>query len=236
MIFSDLGAALKISLPIIAMIILGLLLTPTTPEAIAAEAEPLSPVLWIALQLLGSVATLWVAVAWHRYVLLAEYPGSVLPRFHGGRVLAYFGWSLVLGVVLFALPGAVIALLAWTATGGVIKEPSAGVILPIVLAALVLVWVLARLSLVLPAAAIGERLGLRDSWQATRPIALGIIGLFALTFGFAMLLMVGVMLAYYALPLAGQIAAAVFQWIMTLLQLSILTTLYGVYVEGRSLD
>lgn len=236
MIFGDLGSALKISLPVIAMIILGLLLTPTTREAVATGAEPLSPVPWIALQLLGGFATLWVAVAWHRYVLLAEYPASVLPRFHGGRVLAYFGWSLVLGVVLFALPGAVIALLAWAATGGAIEEPSAAVVLPIVLAALVLVWVSMRLSLVLPAAAIGERLGLRDSWQATRPIALGIIGLFALTIGFAMLLMVGVMVLYYTLPMTGQIAAAIVQWIMMLLQLSILTTLYGVYVERRSLD
>lgn len=236
MIFADLGAALKISLPVIAMLILGLLLLPTTPEAIAAGTEPPSPVLRIALQLLGGFATLWVAVAWHRYVLLSEYPGSVLPAFHGGRVLAYFGWSLVLGVVLFVLPGAIIALLAWAVTGGLTEELSTGVILPIFLAALVLVWVSVRLSLVLPAAAIGEQLGLRGSWQATRPIALGIVGLLFLTFGFGMLLMVGVVLSFYALPLAGQIATVVAQWIMTLLQLSILTTIYGVYVQGRSLD
>ena len=45
------------------------------------------------------VAGLWIAVAWHRYVLVIEKPG-VLPVFHGDRILAYFGKGLLAGLIL----------------------------------------------------------------------------------------------------------------------------------------
>lgn len=35
------------------------------------------------------IATLWIAVAWHRFVLLNEAPQGLLPAFKGDRVMAY---------------------------------------------------------------------------------------------------------------------------------------------------
>lgn len=72
---------------------------------------------------LGLAATvlplLWMAVGWHRFVILGERPWPVAPRLNGGRILAYAGRNLViillailygLGVVfLFSLVAGIVA-------------------------------------------------------------------------------------------------------------------------------
>ena len=42
---------------------------------------------------------LWIAVSWHRFILLEEYPHRLLPPFRSDRILADLGRSLLLGLV-----------------------------------------------------------------------------------------------------------------------------------------
>ena len=47
-----------------------------------------------------SFCFLWIAVAWHRYILLNEVPTGLVPRFNGGAMLAYFGRGLLIGIAI----------------------------------------------------------------------------------------------------------------------------------------
>jgi hypothetical protein len=99
----------------------------------------------------GSVLFLWIAIGWHRFILLDEVPGAALPTFRGGHLLTYFGNGLL--VLLASLPiliGAAILLFVIASMGG---SPVLIAILTIVSSVAMLV-VFYRLAPVLPATAI----------------------------------------------------------------------------------
>lgn len=225
MIFSDFGTTLKISLPVIVMMVIQLAL-------LAASGASAGSSGWsdIIIRILDLIASLWVAVAWHRYVLLTEYPDGVLPRFHGAEMAKYLGKTMLLLLIVIA-PGAIVVLLG-SRTGAI---GGGSVTLALVLV-LILTWVSMRLSVILPAAAVGKPLRLAEAWQATRPISVGLIGLLFLTCLVAIVpaIVIGVLLTMA--PMLGVVFASILQWLMTLLSLSIATTLYGIYIEGRRLD
>ncbi len=52
---------------------------------------------------------LWMAVGWHRFVLMGERPWPIAPRLHPGSMLAYAGRSLL--VLLMALLATLVAVL-----------------------------------------------------------------------------------------------------------------------------
>lgn len=248
MVFRNFGTVLKISSPVIVYILLGFILFPmpqsfagvtghsffpgaNVPIRSAPGAGTLVGLFW---QWLGLFCAYWVAVAWHRYVLLEEYPGTVLPALHGGRVLAYFGRSLLLGIVL-VLPLMVMAIAAANLVGGRGAGWPVGLIVLFVVAVVAFFWASMRLSLVLPAAAIGESLGLAGAWEATQPISLHLFGLLGLFFGLGLVFGIVLVVLFLLSPLVALIALAVIQWFLLVAGLSVLTTLYGVYVEGREI-
>jgi hypothetical protein len=133
-----------------------------------------------------SLAVLACIVRWQRHVALDEPLRGTAPL--DGRVLRYFLRSILLGLVC-ALPVAAAALLG-LATGTIVRNPegsgapfgigAAGIAILAggTVAALLL---FARLSLVLPAASVGDRdLGLRGSWAATRGHGLRLLAVFLL--------------------------------------------------------
>jgi hypothetical protein len=93
-----------------------------------------------------------------------------------------------------------------------------------------------RISLILPAAALSARMSIPDSWEATRTVAASLWGV--------ALILAGLNLVLYliaGLLLPGQFGASfvirtMFFALEGLIFISILTTLYGHLVEGRSLD
>lgn len=237
MVFGNFSSALRVSTPMIVVAFLGIFVVPS------GDASPLdSPaeqfysmfsgpfLVWLLAYL---VATLWVAVAWHRYCLREEYPGAILPAFRGDRILGYLGWS-----VLIMLVATLISVLAGTVISAI-----AAITQSAALAALlwlgwfgVLLWLVQRISLVLPASAVNDAKTLRQSWEATRPIS-GTI--FAVALMFALF---SVMLGQAALPFIGVslglagVVNGISQWISTMLGLSILTTIYGICMEGRTIE
>ena len=165
-----------------------------------------------------------IAVNWHRYVLLNE-PVGWLPQVRMDRILAYFGTALLVGIITFVV-ATVIVLVAGAlgAIGWLIGIP-----LFVVVFALSL-----RLSTALPGAALGQGGGLSGSMAATTGATGTLIALTLIYFGASIL--VGIVVGLLSMiPLLGVLINLGFQWIAMLVGLSILTTLYGHYVEKRTL-
>ncbi|MBY6140171.1 hypothetical protein KUV26_12050 [Leisingera daeponensis] len=175
---------------------------------------------------------IWVFVSWHRFVLLEEYPSGLLPAFRGDRMLAYVGNALLIFLVALAvmIPAGVIAALV----GGIAGEGGAAVIaLVIILFALFTAVAIYRLTPILPAAAIGQPLKLRDAWDKTRGTTGTIMLLVVLLGLFNVLLQVVVDLSMAVFAPLGIVFLILATLVATLVNVSVVTTFYGHYVEGR---
>ncbi|MEP1929779.1 MAG: hypothetical protein ABJJ37_00680, partial [Roseibium sp.] len=49
------------------------------------------------------IISLWIAVAWHRYILMEEVPQGFLPKWHGDRMAAYFGRSILIMLIMVGI-------------------------------------------------------------------------------------------------------------------------------------
>ncbi len=172
------------------------------------------------------VAMLSFTVNWHRYVLLEERPQSWISSFDLKRIGAYFIAGFKLGIFIFFImvPVSIFALSVGVVVGA-----------PIFFAAFVLVSVYAtQLSITLPAAAIGKPINLlatseymKGSFWTVFALILLLLLANVLIFGIVALLNNGM---YVTTATCVQFIAQVF---ISMLNVSILTTLYGYYVEGR---
>jgi hypothetical protein len=175
--------------------------------------------------------SLWIAVGWHRYVLLGEEPAGYMPTMKPDRIWAYFVRSMGVVLVLFAasIPFSILGGLISVALGAV----PGGTMFMIVMAAVVyvpLVILSFRLSGSLPATALGSEVDFWAGWNATKSanvdmLVLAIIGVVA-------------SLAINALgmiPVIGIAVQFVGGWVMMMVGVSILTTIYGHYIEGRNI-
>ncbi len=243
-VLGNLGAALRITAPLV--VIPSVILFVTNPEVILQSMQPVDPlappdaaafpavnVPGLAIGLITAlIGWLWAAVAWHRFVLLEEYPTSVLPSWRGSQIVNYFGNSLLIGLVLI---GVVLAFgIAIGLITAVLQSLSVAVALGIGLA-IGASWVALRIGLILPATAIGARLGIGESWRATAAVSgqllLPVIVL-ALVFG---LINQAVSLALGPTLVAAAVGIAIY-WVQLLLNLALMTTLYGNLIEGRQLN
>jgi membrane-anchored glycerophosphoryl diester phosphodiesterase (GDPDase) len=194
------------------------------------------------------VAYCWAAVGWHRYVLLEETGNGILPNWRGDRIRAYFGRTFIVGliVILAVLGGGIVIGIVVAVT----QSPALAIVLGIGLV-FGASWVATRVGLVLPAAALGERMTIGESWAVTRPVAsqillplivialvVGVIQqLILVIFGQTVTVdMFGTMQEQIVLSLPGQILNGVVSWLQLLLNLALMTTLYGNLIEGRQLN
>lgn len=228
----NLGPALRVSLlPFVGMILLSAVVllalmataySGTEPTALAVFAGILAGLIYILM--LGTVA-----VNWHRYVLLNE-PIGWLPSLRFDRIGAYM-LRYLLVFVLCALVGVGLAIPV-----GLLNTvlPTQALVILVILLVLILMPVFWRLSASLPGAALNEGQGIRACWAATAGDSVTFIVLALIFFGFLML--VGLVSGVLAMiPLLGLLVQLAFNWFATMLGLSILTTIYGHYVERRPL-
>jgi hypothetical protein len=181
---------------------------------------------------------LWVAVAWHRFILLEENPGTALPAWHGGAIWSYFLSGLLVALI------AVIVAIPTVFVGTFLLFPflssNPGNPLMYLLALLVFylpsAYVGYRLSPVLPGTAIGRKLPLKEAWYATG-ISGGALWVLAVVSLFAgwLALLPALLLLSVSTTLALVWGAGA-QWLTIMVGASILTTLYGHYVEKRDLN
>jgi hypothetical protein len=241
LVFSQLNAAFRISgllyiltIVLTALVFLFLPRNPDGQQPVMAQYLPAFAAFAV-VGLISLVLYLWTAVSWHRFVLLDELPEGRVPPFRGDRVLAYFGRGLqvaLIGMVVVFISSMVLgALMALTNNSPVVAILTMLIVLSI---GLVIAY---RLAPVFPGAAIGQPLGIGAAWAATRGasgtiIVLAIVSAIAsividLPANLLNLLPAGMWLGFIWVCITG--------WVKLMVGASILTTLYGVYVEKRSI-
>lgn len=195
-----------------------------------------SGLLLIVVQILVSI---WIAVAWHRFILLEEQPGAFLPVWNGGAIWAYFKVALIVGLLLFLL-SIVISLVAGLlvlpiiAVGG---QPGllAGAVLFLVIG-LPLAWIGLRLGPALAGAAIGDPLTLGDSWAATGRGAVDLLVLAVVSVLALWLVTLPLIWLQFVAPAVATLLSAVINFASVMIGVGIITTIYGHYVQGRPLN
>jgi hypothetical protein len=239
MLFRNLGNALRISVgPILIGLVAGFLIlgafgsgVDTLTEEIEQDKLPPGLALAVLLNLfLFLFVSAWIAVAWHRFILLEDYPG-LLPPLAGRPIWPYLGKTLLLGLVMFfaMIPaGLVISVLAGL-FGGAGDSLFSFIGLGL---ALYISYMWLRFGIVLPATAVSRTMGFGEAWRATAPYATAILG----TCVILILINTGVSLVSTILPLPlARLLSLATSWISIMLGISVLTTLYGVIVERRTL-
>ena len=180
--------------------------------------------------LVGIATALWIAVAWHRYILLGESPSGLLPPIHQDRMLAYLGRGFVL-FLLFMVTGAI--LLGLVASMAAVI-PAVALIIGFAVG-LAMVVIFYRLSVILPAAALGQSMSLTQALEHTRGATVTIV-IIALSLFMTELAIQTVTLLLSFIPVVGVLASIAATMFTTMLGISILTTLYGYYIEKRELS
>ncbi len=214
-------------------LILGLMFPAGRGQTLDPEAALAMAPVAIVTGVLALVAFVWIAVAWHRYVLLDEQPQGQFPAFDGSRLFSYALLSLGIGI-LCVITGLVVGAVAGLLM--LIAPPLAFVAGVLALAAALIVGY--RLAPVLPATAISKRLGFGAAWEATKGASGAIVVLAIVSAIAALLIDLPAILLAFAGPV-GRILGLIWtlgtDWVKMLVGVSILTTLYGHYVEGREI-
>ncbi len=227
MITRNVGAAFRVTgLPYAAMLAIVLIL----PAIFRNEGLPIPWTTAVGMLIAGYFAAfVWMAVQWHRYVLLGEIQSGVVPHYHGRASRAYLWRSILLGVAGVAL------FFGLSFLAGLVAAATQST--PVAIAANVAAFagslaILGRVSPILPAAALDERLSFGAAWRAT---AGGTGAILVAGILLALLSSIPAILVALGLGLVAQISNLAFQWLVTLVGLCLMTTFYGHYVEGREL-
>lgn len=244
MLIFEVGTTIRVLTPAILLVLgcsiaIGLL----APEAVELfDAVPGEPLLlepsvaltFLIFGIIGLFGYALMAILWHRHVLLNGEDGGVRPG--ASLVFSYLWRAIVVGCVqlLAAIPvtlviGILGAAFLQTGAGGTVTS------LLTLAGSVIFIWIALRLSVVLPAAALGRRMAVRESWNATQPVSGPLWGLAALLTGLNMLVS---LVALAVVPTEGLLALTLGTVIFIaegLIFISVLTTLYGHLVEGRSL-
>ncbi len=174
---------------------------------------------------------LWIVVSWHRFVLLEEYPTGLVPPFRFDRVLAYFGRLFMLGLLamVIIIPGGIV--MSFMAQASV----ALGILFWIALIIFLSIGFY-RVSPILPAAAIGKPIKLSEAWQATSGANGAILLLLILTVLFQLVLQLSASVLLFVPMIGVLIVLFASMLIVPLINVSILTTMYGVFIEKRELS
>lgn len=187
--------------------------------------------------LASTVIWLWLVVGWHRYILLNEKP-NLVPAFRADRMLGYFGKSILIGLILIPL-GFVLGFVGGGIASGMVQGGGNLFVALLVMGLLVyvpLATIGTRLAAMLPGVALEPGVPVFSGWEATRGATVTILGIVVLSVVFAAILdFIGAQLFADPMSIPSLVYELVKQWVVAMVGASILTTLYGHYVEKRPL-
>lgn len=234
MVINNLEAAFRLSAVLYAVQAVNqvlMLMVAPSGDPTEAMVSPGLALMVLVTALLGIVSSLWIAVAWHRYVLTGEAPIGVVPQWHGGLILAYLGRSLLIGLLIL------VAVVAAMIPVGVVMAaaPGAGVPLMLLLVALA-AYLFFRFGVMLPAGAIDRKMTLREAWAATAKEKEAVLGVTFIVVGVTVLVQLPAWLNPDPGSVVNLVYSVVLGWFATMVGVSVLTTLYGICVEGRDID
>lgn len=198
--------------PVIALAIVDALVRLAVPDSAvapfpkdAAQMDPNALLATLGLLALNLVFYVMFAVAWHRKYLLPQESVTVAGALMWRREKTTF---LLRAIGITALSGVGLMLVVLVATM-VAGQSNAGATIGGALAVLAFLVVFARLSLVLPAMAVGrEAFRIADAWRATKGQALGMFLLMLLPTLFAIAVSMPVILLASGLAAAGLLETA----------------------------
>ena len=209
---------------------------------------PLQPQVFLtslAMGLCSMLAFSSIAVNWHRYILKDEVPFGMQRLRMDNLVARYFGNTLMIGILsglvamFIFMP---VGLITWLLAAG---APTLGIISGGILAIAAFLFVIGlsvRWSIKLVAVAMGRTdFGISDAKRLTEGNHLRIVGLYLLVF---LMLIMGALViagASYGLANTGStwtlstliVIQMAVNWISTIWNVTLLTSLYGYFVEGR---
>ena len=203
-----------------------------------ASADPVIIAILILMAFIFVFTNCWIAVGWHRFILLQEYV-QILPKLSDRPILSYLWRSVVIGLwillIVFAFGlfvGMVVTVVLALAGPNFTSVLEFGLNLSLT-AITSYAWF--RMGLVLPALAVNEPMSIRTSLRETEQFGKTIwqvvfilifLNLIARLFSDALI----------DLPLIVQMSVnAAIYWVTFMVGLSILTTFYGHLIEKRPL-
>lgn len=171
----------------------------------------------------------WVAVTWHRFILLEEYP-AIVPAFGGRPILPYAGRTLMIALQMFVVMMPVMLII-----GPLLLASPAVAGLAIFALGILLSFFWLRVCVSLPSVAVGEHMGSVAAWRTTNDIWQTILGVCAITALLNYGANLAVTLIASNLGFVFDILQIAVQWVSMMVGISILTTIYGHVIEGRPL-
>lgn len=240
------ATTLRVILPAVLVVLgcaagIGLLAPETVAQFRASTDDVITPdpsglLLVFCFTLAGLLGYALMAILWHRHVLLngQDRAGGLQPS-----VSVYLGYvwrAIVVGLIQLLAGIPVLVAMGVLGAAFVLDNPNGLIATLLGLAAsMVFIWVALRLSVVLPAAALGQIMPVRDSWTHTRSASLALWGVALLLSGLNILVYALALLILPQTGLLSLIAQVLIYILEGLVFISVLTTLYGHLVEGRSL-
>ena len=189
-----------------------------------------------------------IAIAWHRFILLEEYPRGIIPYRSDYKIARYFWIGIGISVLAALVVGFISGILGmvfgpfFMASIGGAGQTSGlqfigatfliGMVFGLVVAVLYL-----RMALILPAIALNEDMKIGEAWEATSGYTSAIFVL-ALVLAFINV----VVSIVIEMALSGAVddwfylaVSSLYQWFFFMLNISVLSTLYGHIVQKREI-
>jgi len=234
LVMNNLGAAFRVSIVLylgaVAVQVYQFLNPPQMVEG-TQILDPGNAFTLFMLAVVSLILSLWIAVAWHRYVLSGELPEGYLPTWHGAEIWKYF-WRSVLIAILVAIAAILVSLPMGFIVAGL--PGLFWLVVPVAIGAGA--YVFFRLGVSLPAIAMGDDMSFGDAWNATADQAQTILVLVALVIGGSLILTLPSLINNDPNSLISLVYGVVVNWFATIIGISTLTTLYGHFVQGRDID
>lgn len=240
-IFSNFGAAIRISaLLFVASVIVGQFWVNSIGDSfydgIWLEKNS-SWDLFLPAILSSSIVGIWLAVAWHRFILTGEIANSWIPKLHVERMWSYFLRGILITIIWVFSTSITVGIIFGILAGRFSNSFGTVGLLWIIpfLIIISIFFICIRISVILPAAALGKKLSLDDAWRSTEGAtgAIIVVLLLVATLSIPSILLQPLMLSNSVLSFIWSVT---YGWVMIMLGISLLTTLYGHYVEGRALN
>lgn len=243
MIFGNLGQALKVSIGPYLILIVAIVGFFVSAEGVVVTGNS-SPGFLIGMLLIVALALFvfgWVAVSWHRFILLEEYT-SALPAVSGRPIWPYVGKAILLFLLIFAASIPIFFILSIVAAPALnapadFNTPAVPftVLVVFAIAALIMSVLSLRWGVALVGTALGKPMGFFEGWRATKPVSGTIVGVSLILILINIVPSLIISQFSLAAPIIGFILNIILSWITMMMGISILTTLYGHVVENRPL-
>ncbi len=252
-IFNNFGQALRISaLPYLSMVAIGFAVALNDPGLVEIDSDlyldgssdgifeinTISIVLALASAIYSLFVLGWIAVSWHRFILLEERQGWI-PVVNYKLINAYLVRSIGYGLLLCLIAVVLMVILSAVGLHTLLDADPDSMSFDLFLATAVIGTILTfiwySIALALPSIALSEPISMREAWSASSGINTTIFGISSVL---VILNQIGLFITndlLWSLPLIAALLGAIVNWITILVGVSILTTLYGHLIEDRPL-